>query len=69
MTQPSEAHLWRTAQQVCTTRQLRCAELVWKRGFTSRQAALLLGITHGTVQDHLRNARLRIQTHLDRKAA
>ncbi|HEX5370055.1 MAG TPA: hypothetical protein VFY10_11625 [Dehalococcoidia bacterium] len=63
------AKLWAIAIQVCTPEQLKAGALVWLEGHTSRSAATILGITHGAVQDRLRNARTRIHDHIAKEQA
>lgn len=64
-----DRHLWEIAERELTPKQLEAARLVWHQHLPSRDAALILHISHGALQDRLRTARKRLVDALDRKKA
>ena len=65
----NQQQIWTIAKQTLTPKQLEACQLVWLQHLPSRDAALLLGISHGALQERLRNARHRLHTELARKDA
>jgi DNA-binding NarL/FixJ family response regulator len=51
---------WQTAERVCTAKQLEILELKHRHGLALRPIAFQLGISFGTVRDHLARAEQKI---------
>lgn len=51
---------WQTARTVCTDKQLEVLELKHRHGWALRPIATYLGISVGTVRDHLARAEQKI---------
>lgn len=56
----TDPHYWQIAANVCTPKQLEVLELKNRHGWALRPIASYLGISVGTVRDHLARAEQKI---------
>lgn len=55
-----EAEVWKTAQTVCTSKELEALDYHYRRNMSYRSIALALDISHATVRDRIKNAQRKI---------